>query len=40
MLRDGTGLGSLFGDEITEEAIMDMIAGAAAEDIAAAEVTA
>ena len=31
VLRDGTALGSLFGDEISEDAIMTMIAGAAAE---------
>jgi monosaccharide-transporting ATPase len=35
VLRDGASLGSLFGDEITEGKIMDMIAGAAADDIAA-----
>jgi ribose transport system ATP-binding protein len=40
VLRDGASLGSLFGDEITEGKIMDMIAGAAAEDIAAAAVAA
>jgi monosaccharide-transporting ATPase len=31
VLRDGAALGSLFGDEISEDAIMNMIAGAAAE---------
>ena len=36
VLRDGASLGSLFGDEITEGTIMDMIAGAAADDVAAA----
>ncbi len=32
VLRDGAALGSLFGEEITEDAIMNMIAGAAAEE--------
>ena len=32
VLRDGAALGSLFGDEISEDAIMNMIAGAAAEE--------
>ena len=32
VLRDGAALGSLFGDEISEDAIMTMIAGAAAEE--------
>ncbi len=36
VLRDGAALGSLFGDEITEDAIMNMIAGAAAEEVQAA----
>jgi ribose transport system ATP-binding protein len=31
VLRDGAALGSLFGDDISEDAIMTMIAGAAAE---------
>jgi ribose transport system ATP-binding protein len=38
VLRDGAALGSLFGDEISEDAIMNMIAGAAAEAAEAAEV--
>ena len=33
VLRDGACLGTLFGDDITEDAIMNMIAGAAAEEI-------
>jgi monosaccharide-transporting ATPase len=33
VLRDGAALGTLFGDEITEDHIMNMIAGAAAEEI-------
>ncbi|WP_354530752.1 sugar ABC transporter ATP-binding protein [Nakamurella sp. UYEF19] len=33
VLRDGASLGTLFGDDITEDAIMNMIAGAAAEEI-------
>jgi len=37
VLRDGAALGSLFGDEISEDAIMNMIAGAAAEAAVAAE---
>ena len=36
VLRDGAALGSLFGDDITEGTIMDMIAGAAADEVAAA----
>jgi len=32
VLRDGAALGALFGEEITEDAIMNMIAGAAAEE--------
>lgn len=36
VLRDGAALGSLFGDDITEDAIMNMIAGAAADEIEAA----
>ncbi len=40
VLRDGASLGTLFGGEISENAIMDMIAGAAAEDSARAEATA
>jgi monosaccharide-transporting ATPase len=32
VLRDGAALGSLFGDDITEDAIMNMIAGAAADE--------
>jgi monosaccharide-transporting ATPase len=36
VLRDGAALGSLFGDEISEDAIMSMIAGAAAVETAAA----
>jgi monosaccharide-transporting ATPase len=32
VLRDGAALGSLFGDEISEDAIMNMIAGAAADE--------
>jgi galactofuranose transport system ATP-binding protein len=35
VLRDGVELGSLFGAEVTEGAIMDMIAGAAEDDVAA-----
>ncbi|RZS87425.1 ribose transport system ATP-binding protein [Motilibacter rhizosphaerae] len=31
VLRDGAALGTLFGDEISEDAIMNLIAGAAAE---------
>ena len=34
VLRDGAQLGPLFGDDITEDAIMDMIADAAAEQTA------
>ena len=34
VLRDGAQLGSLFGDEITEDAIMDMIAEAADSEVA------
>jgi len=34
VLRDGTALGTLFGDEINESAIMTMIAGAAEHDTA------
>jgi monosaccharide-transporting ATPase len=37
VLRDGTQLGQLVGDDITEDAIMDMIAGAASEQVEAAE---
>ncbi|MEP6800162.1 MAG: sugar ABC transporter ATP-binding protein [Lapillicoccus sp.] len=33
VLRDGAQLGALFGHDITEHTIMDMIAGAAAEDV-------
>ncbi len=33
VLRDGACLGTLFDDEITEDSIMNMIAGAAAEEI-------
>jgi len=36
VLRDGAALGSLFGDEISEDAIMTMIAGAAADESEAA----
>lgn len=36
VLRDGAALGTLFGDEISEETIMNMIAGAAAEQSQAA----
>jgi monosaccharide-transporting ATPase len=36
VLRDGAALGSLFGDDISEDAIMQMIAGAAAEQTEAA----
>ncbi|GGM05985.1 sugar ABC transporter ATP-binding protein [Nakamurella endophytica] len=36
VLRDGAALGSLFGEDITEDAIMNMIAGAAAEEVQAA----
>ena len=32
VLRDGAALGSLFGDDISEDAIMTMIAGAAADE--------
>jgi monosaccharide-transporting ATPase len=32
VLRDGVALGSLFGDDISEDAIMNMIAGAAADE--------
>ena len=39
VLRDGAALGSLFGDEISEDAIMNMIAGAAAEAAEATEPT-
>jgi galactofuranose transport system ATP-binding protein len=35
VLRDGTQLGRLVGDDITEDAIMDMIAGAASEQVEA-----
>src|SRR3954471_12894872 len=35
VLRDGAQLGSLFGEEITEDAIMDMIAEAADSEVAA-----
>ena len=35
VLRDGAQLGALFGDEITEDAIMDMIAEAADSEVAA-----
>lgn len=38
VLRDGTQLGRLFGDEITENAIMDMIADAAGQQLAASGV--
>jgi galactofuranose transport system ATP-binding protein len=37
VLRDGAQLGALFGDEINEGVIMDMIAGAAAEQAAGVE---
>jgi monosaccharide-transporting ATPase len=37
VLRDGTQLGQLVGDDITEDAIMDLIAGAAAERVEAEE---
>jgi galactofuranose transport system ATP-binding protein len=37
VLRDGTQLGQLVGDDITEDAIMDLIAGAASEQVEAAE---
>ncbi|HEY8305374.1 MAG TPA: sugar ABC transporter ATP-binding protein [Lapillicoccus sp.] len=37
VLRDGAQLGSLFGTDITEDTIMDMIADAAAEDAADVE---
>jgi monosaccharide-transporting ATPase len=40
VLRDGAQLGSLFGEDITEDSIMDMIADAAAEETAAAAPTA
>jgi len=33
VLRDGASLGTLFGDDINEDAIMNMIAGAAAEEV-------
>jgi ribose transport system ATP-binding protein len=33
VLRDGACLGTLFGDEINEDSIMNMIAGAAAEEV-------
>ena len=33
VLRDGACLGTLFGDDITEDSIMNMIAGAAAEEV-------
>jgi len=36
VLRDGAQLGSLFGDDITEDAIMDMIADAADSEVAGA----
>jgi monosaccharide-transporting ATPase len=36
VLRDGAALGSLFGDDISEDAIMTMIAGAAATETEAA----
>jgi monosaccharide-transporting ATPase len=39
VLRDGAQLGSLFGEDITEDSIMDMIADAAAEETAAAAPT-
>jgi galactofuranose transport system ATP-binding protein len=36
VLRDGAQLGQLMGDDITEDAIMDLIAGAASEQVAEA----
>jgi monosaccharide-transporting ATPase len=37
VLRDGAQLGRLVGDDISEDAIMDLIAGAASEQVAEAE---